>query len=192
MAYTHEQFKNCRFNPFEKDLLEKYPELKSVQPKCKNSENIMRYILFMYDPKSPLIRDIRNIKARKQEAAKLSGFDLEKDTEFLDTLYGFTDDKILKSTVRFLIEFIHDRVWSMIVSLEQTFYEYNERLLKPVESTDTKEKDMMSTIVLKSKLIQDLKEIHNLLKEYYKEIFEDDELREKIVNKITPESMARV
>ena len=190
--YSKEQFKNCRFNPFEKDLTEKYPELKTVQPKCQNGESIMRYILFMYDPKSPLIRDIRNIKSRKQEAAKLAGFDLEKDTDLLDGLYDFTDERILKSTVHFLIEFIHDRVWSMIVSLEQTFYEYNERLLKPVDSTDTKEKDIMATIVLKSKLIQDLKDIHNLLKEYYKEIFDDEKLIEKIVNKITPESMSSV
>jgi hypothetical protein len=82
----------------------------------------------------------------------------------------------------------------MIVSHEQTFYEYNERLMKPVEDDkETKEKDIMSTIVLKSKLVQDLKDIHSTLKEYYKEMFDDDDLRDKVVNtRISPETMARV
>jgi hypothetical protein len=82
----------------------------------------------------------------------------------------------------------------MIVSHEQTFYEYNERLMKPVDDDgDAKEKDVMATIVLKSKLVQDLKDIHSTLKEYYKEMFEDDDLRDKVINKrISPETMSRV
>jgi hypothetical protein len=192
--YSLESFKNCLFNPLAKNLTEKYPALLPLLPKGDNGEKILRYILFLYDPKSPLIKDSRNIKTRKQEAARLAGFDLQKDSDFLDDLFAFKNREAAAKTVHFLKDFIHNRTWSMIVSHEQTFYEYNERLLKPVEDDkDTKEKDVMSTIVLKSKLVQDLKDIHSTLKEYYKEMFEDDDLRDKVVNnRISPETMARV
>jgi hypothetical protein len=192
--YSQESFKNCLFNPLVKDLTGKYPALIPLLPKGENGEKILKYILFLYDPKSPLIKDSRNIKTRKQEAARLAGFDLQKDTDFLDSLYSFKNKEAAAKTVLFLKEFIHNRTWSMIVSHEQTFYEYNERLMKPVEDDkETKEKDIMSTIVLKSKLVQDLKDIHSTLKEYYKEMFDDDDLRDKVVNtRISPETMARV
>jgi hypothetical protein len=193
--YSQESFKNCLFNPFAKDLTGKYPALKDLLPQGEHGEKVLKYILFLYDPKSPFIRDIRNIKTRKQEAAKLAGFDLQKDSDFLDSVYSFKNKEAAAKAIKFLKEFIHDRTWSMIVSHEQTFYEYNERLMKPVEDDKdtTKEKDVMATIVLKSKLVQDLKEIHTILKEYYKEIFEDDDLREQVINnRISPETMARV
>ncbi len=192
--YTADSFKNCLFNPLAKDLTGKYPALLPLLPKSDNGEKILRYILFLYDPKSPLIKDSRNIKTRKQEAARLAGFDLTKDTDFLDDLFAFKNKEAAAKAVLFLKEFIHNRTWSMIVSHEQTFYEYNERLMKPVEDNDdTKEKDVMATIVLKSKLVQDLKDIHSILKEYYREIFDDDDLRDKVVNnRISPETMARV
>lgn len=192
--YSQESFKNCLFNPLVKDLTGKYPALIPLLPQGENGEKILKYILFLYDPKSPLIKDSRNIKTRKQEAARLAGFDLQKDTDFLDRLYSFKNKEAAAKTVLFLKEFIHNRTWSMIVSHEQTFYEYNERLMKPVEDDkETKEKDIMSTIVLKSKLVQDLKDIHSTLKEYYKEMFDDDDLRDKVVNtRISPETMARV
>ena len=192
--YSQDSFKNCLFNPLAKNLTEKYPALIPLMPKGENGEKILRYILLLYDPKSPLIKDSRNIKTRKQEAARLVGFDLQKDTDFLDSLFAFKNKEAVAKTVLFLKEYIHNRTWSMIVSHEQTFYEYNERLMKPVEDDDkTKEKDVMATIVLKSKLVQDLKDIHSILKEYYKEIFEDDDLREKVINnRISPETMARV
>ena len=192
--YTQDSFKGCLFNPMAKNLTDKYPVLKSLMPKGENAENILRYILFLYDPKSPLIKDSRNIKTRKQEAARLAGFDLKKDSDLLDTVFSFKNKGAAECAISFLKEHIHNRTWSMIVSHEQTFYEYNERLMKPVDAEgETKEKDVMATIVLKSKLIQDLKDIHSILKEYYKEIFDDDELRDKVINnRISPETMARV
>lgn len=193
-AYTVKSFDKCLFNPLEKDLLVKYPELKALVPDCDNGQKLLNYILFLYDPKSPIIKDNRNIKTRKQEAARLAGFDLEKDTDFLDGVYSFKNKSLMAKVVTYLKEYIHNRTWAMIVSHEQTFFEYNERLMKPVDDDETvKEKDVMATIVLKSKLIQDLKDIHSVLKEYYKEIFEDDDLREIVTNtRITPETMASV
>jgi hypothetical protein len=194
MDYSLDSFKNCLFNPLVKNLTEKYSTLLPLLPKGENGERVLRYILLIYDPKSPLIKDIRNIKARKQESARLAGFDLQKDSDFLDDLFSFKNKEAAAKAVLFLKEFIHNRTWSMIVSHEQTFYEYNERLMKPVDDDgDAKEKDVMATIVLKSKLVQDLKDIHSTLKEYYKEMFEDDDLRDKVINKrISPETMSRV
>lgn len=205
--YTPDSFKRCLFNPLAKDLAKRYPE-----SRC--DEKVLRYVLCLYDPKSPLIKDCRNIKTRKQEAARLAGFNLSTDSEFLDDLFAFKNKEAVTATINFLKEHVHNRIWTMIVSHEQTFYEYNERLMKPVDdgsstiskpvydedddevfeesTSSTKEKDVMATIAMKSKLIKDLKEIHANLNEYYKEMFEDDDLRDKVVsNKFTPEAYAR-
>src|ERR1017187_9155694 len=205
--YTLESFKDCLFNPLHKDVLKKYPVLSEVS----TNERLLKYILCLYDPKSPLIRDYRNnVANRKREAARLAGYDLFKDVKFLEDLYSFQNKIAASSAIVFLREHIHNMLWTMIVSHEQTFYEYNERLLKPVEdalsytsinkegreeetSVDVKEKDIMSTVSMKSKLIDDCKKIYNLLTEYYEKMFEDKELREQVVvSRITPESMARV
>ena len=205
--YTLESFKDCLFNPLHKDVLKKYPVLSEVS----TNERLLKYILCLYDPKSPLIRDYRNnVANRKREAARLAGYDLSKDVKFLEDLYSFQNKIAASSAIIFLRDHIHNMLWTMIVSHEQTFYEYNERLLKPVEdalsytsinkegreeetSVDVKEKDIMSTVSMKSKLIDDCKKIYNLLTEYYEKMFEDKELREQVVvSRITPESMARV
>ena len=205
--YTLESFKDCLFNPLHKDVLKKYPVLSEVS----TNERLLKYILCLYDPKSPLIRDYRNnVANRKREAARLAGYDLSKDVKFLEDLYSFQNKIAASSAIVFLRDHIHNMLWTMIVSHEQTFYEYNERLLKPVEdalsytsinkegreeetSVDVKEKDIMSTVSMKSKLIDDCKKIYNLLTEYYEKMFEDKELREQVVvSRITPESMARV
>src|ERR1017187_9849040 len=128
--YTLESFKDCLFNPLHKDVLKKYPVLSEVS----TNERLLKYILCLYDPKSPLIRDYRNnVANRKREAARLAGYDLSKDVKFLEDLYSFQNKIAASSAIVFLRDHIHNMLWTMIVSHEQTFYEYNERLLKPVE-----------------------------------------------------------
>lgn len=126
-------FEKCLFNPLEKDIFKKYPDLSVLRPDCENSDKVLLYILFLYDPKSPLIPDNRNITARKQEAARLAGFNLEKDTEFLDDLFTFANEEAVNTACLFLRNFVNQMLWSTIVVHEQMYYEYHARLMASIE-----------------------------------------------------------
>lgn len=188
MSYTAKSFEKCLFNPM--DLS---PELDELRPDCEHSENVLKYILCLYDPKSPLIKDNKNITQRKQEAARLAGFDLEKDSEFLDGLYTFSNKAAVESTCLFLRKYVNEMLWSTIVVHEQMYYEYHSRLMASIEEVDTNQKDVYSTVVLKEKLREGLIAIYRDLQAFYKEMYPEEALREAVTGrKITPETMSRV
>ena len=191
MAHKYENFTSCLFNPLEKNLLTKYPQLIVLLPKCKDDEKVLKFIISMYDPNNPVVRENRDPLLRKRSCAMLAGFDLVKDEAFLEEIFNYTNEEVVEKTDRFLKEFVHIRLWSMICANEQTFFEYSRRMMKPVEEKDTKEKDLMSAIAIKSKLSEDMDAINNRLDSYYDKLYGDADLKNKVVKmKISPESMS--
>jgi hypothetical protein len=145
----------------------------------------------MYDPNNPVVRENRDPLLRKKSCATLAGFDLIKDEVFLDEIFNYTNEEIVEKTDRFLKEFVHIRLWSMICANEQTFFEYSKRMMKPVEEAGAKEKDLMSAIAIKSKLSEDMDAINNRLDSYYDKLYGDADLKNKVQKvRISPESMS--
>jgi hypothetical protein len=189
--YKYPDFASCLFNPLEKNLLVKYPQLIVLLPKCKDDEKVLRFIISMYDPNNPVVRENRDPLLRKKSCAVLAGFDLIKDEVFLDEIFNYTNEEIVEKTDRFLKEFVHIRLWSMICANEQTFFEYSKRMMKPVEEAGAKEKDLMSAIAIKSKLSEDMDAINNRLDSYYDKLYGDADLKNKVQKvRISPESMS--
>jgi hypothetical protein len=189
--YKYQDFTSCLFNPLEKNLLVKYPQLIVLLPKCKDDEKVLRFIISMYDPNNPVVRENRDPLLRKKSCAVLAGFDLIKDEVFLDEIFNYTNEEIVEKTDRFLKEFVHIRLWSMICANEQTFFEYSKRMMKPVEEAGAKEKDLMSAIAIKSKLSEDMDAINNRLDSYYDKLYGDADLKNKVQKvRISPESMS--
>jgi hypothetical protein len=189
--YKYQDFTSCLFNPLEKNLLVKYPQLIVLLPKCKEDEKVLRFIISMYDPNNPVVRENRDPLLRKKSCAVLAGFDLIKDEVFLDEIFNYTNEGIVEKTDRFLKEFVHIRLWSMICANEQTFFEYSKRMMKPVEEAGAKEKDLMSAIAIKSKLSEDMDAINNRLDSYYDKLYGDADLKNKVQKvRISPESMS--
>lgn len=178
------------FNPLEKDLYGRYPQLRELRPSCDNADKVLKYILMMYDPHSPLVKDIRDLEMRKQTAAQLVGFDIMLDDEFLDELFNYKNAEIVNKIDAFLKEYIEVRLWSMIVSNEETFYEYAGRMRQPIKIGLKGDKDELGAVAIKSKLSADMDEINDRLDKYYDKLYADPELKEvKMKPKITPESM---
>lgn len=189
--YKYQDFTSCLFNPLEKNLLVKYPQLIVLLPKCKDDEKVLRFIISMYDPNNPVVRENRDPLLRKKSCAVLAGFDLIKDEVFLEEIFNYTNEEIVEKTDRFLKEFVHIRLWSMICANEQTFFEYSKRMMKPVEEAGAKEKDLMSAIAIKSKLSEDMDAINNRLDSYYDKLYGDADLKNKVQKiRISPESMS--
>ena len=143
--------------------------------------------------KSPLKDYFPNISVRKTQAADLAGFNLETEENYLDNLYNLTG-QYAEHFVHCISEYLisqNNRLWSMIVSNEQTFYEYQQRLLEPVDAE--KDKDLLQALQIKSKLMEDCNNINERLDGYYRKLFgEDENVSRSVVKRkrLTPEQIA--
>ena len=78
----------------------------------------------------------------------------------------------------------------MYISNEQTFYEYQKKLLRNVEGD--RDKDVLQALQIKSKLMTDMDDINNRLESYLRALTGDDvQVARAIVKRrmITPESI---
>jgi len=176
---------------WESPMTEQYPQLQrlSTFADCERPDKdaLIRYILLMYDPKSPYKDLISDIKQRKVSCAHAAALEECREIfEFLDREFIEMLDEWLKS--------INSRVWSMIVSNEQVFYEYQSRLLIPVADSEKGDKETIAAADLKAKLMDTCDEIHNRLEGYYRELYGDKETADKIRqnHRWTPENIGQV
>ena len=93
-----------------------------------------------------------------------------------------------------VVEFLEDQgnmLVSLIDSNEHTFYEFQRVLLESFDDFRD-DKQRIDAIEKKSKLMEQCDIIHNRLDGYYKQLYGDDEIVEKVkARRYTPESMAR-
>lgn len=209
MNYTSDTFKNCQFNPYEEYPLSAYPRLKEIvveddhraededEGETDNHirvpiERIVRYIVAMYDPKSPLIKGESNLLRRKEVAAFIAGFDLDKDEDMLEILFDCKYEHIVIMIQNFLKFFVKSMEWAMLVAYESSFWEFQSRLMQPIERGD-KDKDLVSAMQSKTKISNDIQELYNKFEAAKEKFYGNDTVLIKAANKIkrfTPEGVA--
>lgn len=195
-------FKELKYNVFgiEKDLLKNVPELHPFYVALSTTEGaainrpdidkLIRFIMVLYDKKSPAIKQISNIGQRKNEAALVAGYSLTLDADLLKNLYEFTDFELQIIALQFLRD-QNDMYWSMIVSNEQTFWEYQKALNQSIVSfKDDKQK--MDALNVKSKLMDECDKITERVEGYYLKVFGDGEAagKAKQLRSLSPEGIA--
>tara|TARA_Y100001938_G_C8077066_1_gene426737 strand:- start:1281 stop:1871 length:591 start_codon:yes stop_codon:yes gene_type:complete len=190
--FSNDDFSKMLFNPYnvKGSIKKKYPKLQMFQSFKNAEDKFIKYVLFLYDANTPLKEHYPDLKIRKEQAASMSGFELEDES--LQSIFFFTDSKILLMVDEFLKK-QNNRVWSMIVSNEQTFFEYQTKLLRPVDGD--KDKDILQALQIKSKIMDDLNTINDRLESYYLKLYgEDDILLNKIKadKRLTPEFIANL
>lgn len=193
------EYGRMEFNPVvKKPLASVYPKLKEVVGSVDDKQ--IRYILLMYDQNSPLRNHYPDLSKRKEFAASIAGYDMMKDD--VTTLFEFKtktedgeyvpDEALLKTIIKFL-KYQNNWVWSMIVSNEQAFYEYNMRVMMPVDGT--RDKDILQAINIKTQIMTSQDEIYQRLQKYYKDLSGGDvQLEDAIVKRkrVRPEDIANV
>lgn len=185
MEYTASDFERLKYNVMvEGDVLEKIPALKKFQSFAEcNSENrneLIRYVVLMYDKRSPIVSSSRSPEAKHLEALSLSG---------LQRL-GDPSEDIINMAID-LLKDQNDLVWALIVANEGTFWEYQRMVAEPVTSFDG-DKDRLSATSLKTKLLKDCDEIAARLEAYYMKVFQDQKTVEKAkIRLLTPENIAK-
>ena len=188
------EYKKMEFDPtVKKSLITVYPKLKEIVG--TEDDKMLRYVLLMYDINSPLRQHYPELGKRKEFAASIAGYDLIKDSVL--SLFDFKIDdephNDLLDVIMKYLKYQNNWVWSMIVSNEQAFYEYNRRVMMPVEGN--KDKDILQAINIKTQIMTSQDEIYQRLQKYYRDLSGGDvDLEEAITIKkrLRPEEIANV
>lgn len=192
--YKEIEFSKCLFNPCVNDMFSSYPQLGKIKDLSKQIDNkLMKYIVCVYDYRSPIVAHNRELKIRKQVAAEFCGYDYPK--EDLKYLFNIEEDYVLQAIDMFLKSFIHSRVWYMICCNENIFWEYGQRMLMPVgnmgeEGKKLSEKDLIAAMQAKTKLSEDMAAIDERLDAAYKRLYGNESLNKFISGATTPERVA--
>ena len=208
---TRQPFENLKYRvhniPKSANLFEEFPELKKHQAslskyteKVKSGEDdegediyeeieyevedvngLIRYLIYLYDPKSDLIRQEPELYDRKKRASELSGF---KDYEA---------EYVLEKAFYFLTRAFNDRKFREWCTMQQELEEKQEARWKPIKEDETKDqKQYMEAHEKKGKLRDQAMAIHKALDALNSEIFGDsDEMLNKANDLLTtPEKIA--
>lgn len=180
----------------EKNLLETINELRPYavtlsyngDSKRTDIDKLIRYVMALYDKKSPLIKQITNLDQRKKEAALVAGYDLKFDD--VEALFDFTDPELQLLALEFLKE-QNDMYWTMIVSNEQTFWEFQKALNQRIANTKD-DKQWMDALNVKSKIMDECDRITERVETYYQKVFGDGEAQAKAkqTRGFSPEAIA--
>jgi len=189
--YKEKDFNGCVFNPLcNGSLLDVYPRLSEIVPEAlwadQQLDNILRFLIVMYDPNSPLIRNEKDLKYRRAKAFELCGIHDEGLQTALETHTHYYFPKLV---FEYLKRFGKSKEWAVIAALEYCFWESIYKLISPISGDNSKiELDaVQKKEVIKDGVDKDIKR----LEQYYKQFFGGDEVLEKKVKKrISPELIA--
>jgi hypothetical protein len=183
---VEKEYARMEFNPLaKKSLVSAYPKLKGIVGDA--DDKMIRYVLLMYDMNSPLREYYPELDKRKQFAASLAGYDL--DTEDVTGLFDFKikvedeevpHEDLLNLIVKYL-KYQNNYVWTMIVGNEQAFYEFNKRVMIPVDGN--RDKDILQAVDIKNKLMDAQDNIVQRLQKYFRELTGEDEQLEQAITK---------
>ena len=203
-------FLRMEFNPLcKKAVCVEYPKLreivrlqadKDVEKVKLQTDKMVRYVLLMYDINSPMRTYYPDLEQRKSSSADIAGYDRASDD--MDSVFDFKikledstflpNERILNIIMDYL-RYQNNWVWSMIIANEQAFYEYNMRVMMPVDGT--RDKDILQAVEIKTRIMTSQDEIYQRLQRYYRDISGGDTVLEesvKIRKRIRPEDIANV
>lgn len=187
------KFNYCVFDPLvEGKILSVYPKLSEiVLPEWADDPNIdaiLRFIICLYDPKSPLIRDEPDLNYRKGLAADM----VDMDIDIRDSVFGFnypvdeeTQPFIAELVFQYLRRFGKSKEFAAIAAMEFKFWEQIKQILTPISGKNSKEE--LEAVQKKSLVAQEIETDMKRLETYYRAFYGEEELEKRSKKRISPE-----
>lgn len=195
MAYSEKDFQSCEFNPFSKlPMLEQHPRIKEIvdaewiSEYAASIDNILRFVVIVYDKNSPLRQNERDSLRRKNIAYDLAGFDRLENGEPDEVIVNETHPIIFMVTVRYLAKFIKSKEYAALCAFEFKYYENIMELMTPIVGTTNAERleAAKKKSVISEEIVKDIKIIDDL----WLGFFGEKTLVEKVkAKKFIPEMM---
>lgn len=190
MIYKQPDFNNCQFNPLvDQPMLDAYPKLNEIieqEWRDDSLDGILRYIIIVYDPKSPLINFERDLNYRKEIAINLSKLsDFDTAAAVLTNIHNYSPALIIK----YLMRFARSKEWAAICAFEFSFWESIKEVTEPISGKSSKEKleSVQKKSTIKEEIVKDMRQLDALYKTFFGE---DDDLHAKSKRRLTPEMIA--
>jgi len=172
-------------------MLEFYSKLQNIKSFMQFSradrDQVIKYIVYLYDPDSPLKEHYKNLEQRKEAAIKEAGFDGKKETrDKLNRMIDLRDEKVLPLIIDYLA-YKNNLLWSNIVASEQAHSHYARLIMqKPADADEAKKA---------AALLKVIDELADDIPKYYRKLFGgDDKIAELAMKRekvsFDPESVA--
>lgn len=163
-------------NPYEEDqnIYTVYPQLKQVtEPYAEDLPDInwhqyFRYLSFVYDPNSPMVREYQQVEKRKLAAAEEVGYQGEHHHCF---------------AVEFVKKIVRNKVWTLICNMDFVFDEYTDKLNVTILGVDPDK--TLKAVEMKNKMITQQVEMIPNREDLFKRLFDDDKDMEEMEGKLT-------
>lgn len=177
--YTKKSFHACQFNPLcEGPILDEYPQLKMLFVRtADNADSLLRYIIMVYDPKSPMVTGERDVNKRKELAAKMASLPDDFDYFFMPEI-----------VTEYLKTFSRSKEWAAICALEFKFWESITKLMQPIKPG--KDIEELQAVQKKATISEEIEKDIRRLESYYRTFYGEDEMLVKKAGRITPEGIA--
>lgn len=188
MIYKPTDFKNCQFNPLvDQPMVQAYPKLgEIIDPEWRdeNLDAILRYMIIVYDPRSPLAINERDLNHRKGIAIDLAHIDESLSECIINSTHEYGPALI----VRFLFRFVRTKEWAAICAFEAAFKESIIEVMKPITGKSSREilDAVQKKAAIKDEIEKDIKRLDALYRTFYGE---DEELQ-KSKRRLSPEMIA--
>ena len=139
--FAESEFKDMMFNvasvSSQKYVTNAYPKLRKIAEfklplNNIHKDKVIRYIMFLYDAKSPFRVKFNDILQRKVEVAKGAGWETDTGGLFDDNVESLLrgDNKNANQMAVAFIRLHRNFKYSYLIALEETFYRYlNETLM---------------------------------------------------------------
>lgn len=165
-----------------------FPHLRNKDQ--KESSRLVRYIIYLYDIKTPLREYYKNINQRRKIALDLSGYNNKQLDPLKKKRVVEAIDSDVVDTIHCFIKHQNNRNYSQLILCENSFWDYQQMLTVPVDrNADKREIERREMIRKECRSLQD--EITNI--EY--KIFGSDKETIDLISearrmRTTPEHMA--
>ena len=179
-------FDDLTLNVLDKNL-NKNPLVKQIFGEGVSSMDltIIRYIVLLYDVKSPLRLKIPDILNRKEECAEMVGLKSGREE-----LFDLSHPKVL-SYINQYLRYQSSKVWSVLMANEEVLWQYQNELLTPITQFKT-DKDKLQALEIKSKLMAECDAIIKRIESYEEKLFGDNKEKKDQILNMTPEAIANV
>ena len=194
-----ERFSSLRFKVHKADSLDKsFPELFKL-PEFKRLkirpdwEKIVRYICFLYDPDSELVKEFPDLTERKEAAATEAGYTRDEQGKWpipLKMIMDIRDEEVYEAILEFL-KIFRNHEWTDIVVTEQEMWEFQKLRLQAI---DPEEGDVYGAARKKDDLMEAVSKRRASLKLLYAAFYGDNKDLEapEFEEMITPENASRI
>lgn len=189
MHYKTNDFKTCQFNPLtDEAMIDAYPKLEEIieaEWHDESLDSILRYLIMVYDPKSPLVVYERDLNYRKDAAIQLAKVPDEIAVAVLNSSHVYSASLIIK----YLMRFARSKEWAAICAFESSYWESIKEVIEPISGKNSKEKleSVQKKAAIKEEIEKDIRRLDQLYRTFFGE---DDDLQAKAKRRLSPEMIA--